>query len=305
MWFKNLLVYRLPADWSMTAAQLEERLANRPLQPCNGFELQMRGWVAPAFHERLVHTLNGQHLIALGINQKLLPASIVNQVTKERAAEIAVEQGYPVGRRQLREIKERVTEELRGRALTRRRMMRAWIDGERGWLVVDSASPARAEELVETLRDSLGSLAVQLLETERSPTQSMSAWLMLGEAPTRFQIEEDLELQSVDDSKSMVRYVRHPLPAAEVQKHMSAGKTPTRLGLSWKDRLAFLLNADMQLKRVQFLGMDKESEQGSEAAEEKFDIDFTLMTGEVGQMLTDLIDALGGDSKRMEQLAAA
>ena len=25
MWFKNLIVYRLPADWSVSAAELEEK----------------------------------------------------------------------------------------------------------------------------------------------------------------------------------------------------------------------------------------------------------------------------------------
>ena len=55
-------------------------------------------------------------------------------------------------------------------ARSRRRITRAWIDPEHGWLVVDAAGAARAEELIETLRDTLGSLAVQLVETERSPS---------------------------------------------------------------------------------------------------------------------------------------
>lgn len=305
MWFKNLQIYRLPPAWSIAAADLEQQLAARPLQPCNGFEMQTRGWVAPAHQERLVHTLNRHHLIALGVNQKLLPASIVNQVAKERAVEVAAEQGFPVGRRQMRELKERVLEELRARALTRRRVIRAWIDPDHGLLVVDSSSPARAEELVETLRDSLGSFAVQLLGTVRSPAVSMGAWLMFGEAPGRFHIEQDLELQAADDSKSMVRYVRHPLEGKEVQKHISSGKSPTRLGMSWNDRLSFVLNSEMQIKRVQFLDIVKDrAEDQGEAADEQFDIDFALMTGELSQMLQDLIEALGGEASE-EQLDAA
>lgn len=306
MWFKNLQVYRLPPGWSIAAADLEHQLAARLLRPCNGFEMQTRGWVPPAHQERLVHVLHRHYLIALGVNQKLLPASIVNQVAKERAVEVAAEQGYPVGRRQMRELKERVTEELRARALTRRRVTRAWLDPDHGWLVVDSASAARAEELVETLRDTLGSFAVQLIETLRSPAVSMGAWLMFGEAPGRFNIEQDLELQAADDSKSMVRYVRHPLEGKEVQKHISSGKSPTRLGLSWNDRLSFVLNAEMQIKRVQFLDIVKErAEDQGEAADEQFDIDFALMTGELSQMLADLIEALGGEAQREAQLDAA
>lgn len=206
MLFRNLVIHRLPADWTLSAHELEEQLAQRTLRPCGPFDMLSRGWVAPAGSARLVHTVNLQHLIALGVDQKLLPASIIRQVTKERAEALAVEQGFPVGRRQLRELRMRVTEELRSRALTRRRATRAWIDPRGGWFVVDAAGPARAEELVETLRDTLGSFAVQPLETERSPQASMALWLKHGDAPLRFTIEQDLELQAADRSGAAIRY---------------------------------------------------------------------------------------------------
>lgn len=305
MWFKNLIVYRLPSDWSMSAAQLEEQMAARLLRPCSGFDMQTRGWVCPVLPDRLVHTLDRQQLIALGVDQKLLPAAVIKQTTEERAAQVALEQGYPVGRRQMRELKERVTEELRGRAFSCRRITRAWIDPDRGRLVVDSGSSKRAEELVETLRDTLGSFAAQPLDTLRSPAVSMGAWLTFGEAPGRFNIEQDLELQSADENKSSVRYARHPLEAKEVQKHINGGKTPTRLGLSWNDRVSFILDAESQLKRVQFLDIVKDrAEQQGEAADEQFDIDFALMTGELGQLLTELIEALGGESDERQRAAA-
>src|SRR5215470_20450566 len=209
MWFKNLVVYRLPADWALSAAELEQQLTTRVLQPCGPFDMLSRGWVAPSGTGRLVHTVNQQHLIALGVNQKLLPASIIRQVTLERAEALAQENGYPVGRRQMRDLKMRVTEELRARALTRRRVIRAWIDPLNGWFVVDAAGAAKAEELTEVLRVTLGgSFAVQFLETEKSATASMSTWLAHGDAPARFSIEQDLELQSADASKATIRYMR-------------------------------------------------------------------------------------------------
>ena len=171
MWFKNLTVYRLPADWSWSAAGLEEALARRPLQPCSPFEMRSMGWVAPATTDRLLHTLGEHHLLALGVEQKLLPASIVRQEAERRARARAESQGFPVGRRQMRALRMQVLEELRARALSRRRVTRAWLDPRGGWLVVDSASDRRAEELIETLRDTLGSLAVQKVDTERSPSE--------------------------------------------------------------------------------------------------------------------------------------
>ncbi|MCB1965395.1 MAG: recombination-associated protein RdgC, partial [Candidatus Accumulibacter sp.] len=53
--------------------------------------------------------------------------------------------------------------------------------------------------------------------------------------------------------------------------------------------------------RLAFLDILREQADGQgENEEERFDIDFTLMTGEVAQLLDDLLTALGG-----EPLAAA
>jgi recombination associated protein RdgC len=305
MWFKNLVVYRLPADWAVSAAELEEKLTTRTLQPCSPFEMLSRGWVAPSGTGRLVHTVNQQHLIALGVNQKLLPASIIRQVTLERAEALAQENGFPVGRRQMRDLKMRVTEELRAKALTRRRITRAWIDPLNGWLVVDAAGAAKAEELIETLRDTLGSLAVLFIETERSPQMSMAVWLKLGEAPLRLTIDQDLELKAANQSKATIRYSQHPLEGKEIQAHMAAGMYPTRLGLTWNDRIAFVLNEKMQIKRVEFLEMSNDAADGADDLNEaeQFDIDFTVMAGELARLIDDVVAALGTEVQ--EQRAAA
>ena len=300
MWFKNLIVYRLPADWAVSAPELEELLAKHTLQPCGALEMMSRGWVPPASSSRLLHTVNQQHLIALGIDQKLLPGSIIRQVAKERAEALAQKQGYPVGRRQMRDLKMRVTEELRARALTRRRMVRAWIDPLNGWFVVDAAGAPRAEELTEVLRVTLGgSFAVQFLETGKSATASMTAWLAHGDAPTRFTIEQDLELQSADATKATIRYTRHPLDVKEVQQHLKAGKHPTRLGLTWSDRVSFVLTDKSQVKRLEFLEMTQDTADGGDVdATEQFDIDFAVMAGELAKLLEDLGEAMGGEVRK-------
>jgi recombination associated protein RdgC len=306
MWFKNLALYRLPADWNVSASELEEKLGQRTLQPCSPLEMLSRGWVAPSGTGRLLHTVNQQHLIALGVEQKLLPASIIRQETAVRAAVLADSQGFPVGRRQMRDLKMRVTEELRARALNKRRTTRAWIDPVNGWFVVDAGSAGKAEELVEVLRDSLGTFAVQFVETQRTPHTSMAAWLTHGDAPGAFGLEQDLELQTADPNKATVRYVRHPLDGKEIKAHLAAGKYPTRLGLTWNGRLAFVLTEKLLIKRVEFLEMTKDTPDGGEIdKDEQFDIDFTVMAGELAKMLDDLVQALGGDTSGEQTAAAA
>ena len=70
---------------------------------------------------------------------------------EERIAELEAQQGHRVGRKETKEIKERVTDELLPRAFAHRRTTFVWIDPVNGWLVVDAASPAKADEVLELL----------------------------------------------------------------------------------------------------------------------------------------------------------
>ena len=305
MLFKNLVFFRLPQDWNLAAAELEAQLATRTLRPCGPFDMSSKGWVAVTPGGRLLHTVNQQHLIALGTDDKLLPGSIIKQLADERAQAQAEEQGFPVGRKQMRDLRLRVADELRARALTRRRVTRAWLDPAGGWFAVDAASVPRAELLIETLSDTLGSFAPVGIDTARSPRAFMGSWLLHGAAPARFSIDDELELQSADKSKAIIRYTRHPLDGREIQAHLMAGKFPTRLGLTWRDRLSFVLTDNLQVKKLDFLEMSQDDAQPGEIdPAEQFDIDFAVMAGELAELLGELAGVLGNESSEATEWQA-
>lgn len=297
MWFKNLVVYRF-SDWKMTAARLEEALARHPFQGCGAMDMESRGWVAPKGNgEVLVHALNGRILIALGVEQKLLPPSVVNQYAKARAEEIEEQQGFRPGRKQLREIKERITDELLPRAFTRQRTTHAWIDPANGWFAVDAANVAKADELLEILRKSVDELPLALVKTQLSPGAAMTGWLAADDPPPGFSVDRDCEMLAPGGDKATVRYVRHSLESQEIRGHIEGGKQVTRLALTWNDRISFVLHENLQIKRLTFLDILKEqSEQQAENADEQFDGDFAIMTGELSRFLPDLLEALGGET---------
>jgi recombination associated protein RdgC len=95
-----------------------------------------------------------------------------------------------------------------------------------------------------------------------------------------------------------VRYVRHALEGEEIQQHIAAGKTATKLGLTWNDRISFVLSEQLQLKRLAFLDILKENTEQADNADEQFDLDFTLMTGEAAKLLADVVAALGGEKAK-------
>lgn len=298
MWFKNLLVYRLAPDSRITTDDLDEKLKAHALQPCGSFEMESRGWVAPRDNDRFVYSLQRQWLMTFGANQKLLPGSIITQTAKERAAKLAEKQEHPVGRKQMRDIRERVLEELMPKALSRRRTLGVWIDPVNHWLVIDTAADKKADELLEALIGADVPVEARRLECQQSPSAQMTLWLSSGSAPAPFTIDQDLELQASGESRATVRYVNHPLEGKEIREHIAGGKVATRMGMTWKNRVSFVLTEQLQIKRVAFLDILKDDTQDqADDAEEQFDIDFALMSGELAAMLADLAEALGGEKK--------
>ncbi|MDR3214296.1 MAG: recombination-associated protein RdgC [Azoarcus sp.] len=302
MWFRNLQFYRLPAGWDIALTEFEAQLAARPLQPCGNQDMESRGWVSPRDDDALLRAVDRQWLIALGVESRLLPSSVVRQEADERAAGLAEKQGFRLGRKQMRDLREQVMQELLPRAFTRRRRTWVWIDPIGGWLGIDASSQARAEEVLEFLRDTLDHFPLALLRTELSPASAMTGWLA-GEAPANFTVDQDCELRSVSEEKATVRYAHHPLDGGEIKDHLAGGKLPTRLALTFNDRVSFVLTDKLELKRLDFLDVVRENLVDGDDAEALFDAEFALMSGEFQRLLPALVEALGGE-QATESLAA-
>jgi recombination associated protein RdgC len=298
MWFRNLRIYRLARELKLDTVELDARLARHPLARCGSFDMVSRGWVFPHHEGAFVHAVNRQWLLALGVEQKLLPATVIRQTAQERAALVETEQGRKVGRKEMRDIFERVAEELMPKAFTRRRTTWAWIDPANRWLAVDAGSDARADEFMETLVATLDDISPRPLQTQVSPLAAMTEWVATGDAPAGFTLDSDLELRAASEAQAAIRYVHHDIGGPEVAAHVAAGKVATKLGMTWNDKVSFVLTDKLHIKRLAFLDILKEeAEKAGETPEELFDADFTLMAGELAQMFDDLLVALGGELK--------
>jgi recombination associated protein RdgC len=124
----------------------------------------------------------------------------------------------------------------------------------------------------------------------------MSDWLLSGEPAAGFTVDRECELKSDDEMKSVVRYARHRLDIDEVRAHIQSGKRPTRLALTWAERVSFVLTEGLQLKRLDFLDGVYE-DRPSVGADEAFDADVAIATAELRRLIPDLIEALGGEQE--------
>jgi recombination associated protein RdgC len=299
MWFKNLRIYTLPKNWNISAEALADALATQAFAECSSIEMTSTGWVPPREGGGLVHAVGKQMLLMLCTEKKLLPSSVIKEFVKVRAAEIEEQQGYKPGRKQMKEIKEDVTDELLPRAFSVKSRTRVWVDPVDGWLAIDTSSGTRAQDVMTRLIKSLaGEFPGKPLQTQTPAITAMTCWLSDDAAPGGFTIDDHLELAASGDGKGKLKYVKLSVDIADVQKHIAAGKHCTQLALTWNDRISFVLTDTLTIKRVAALDVLKESDVGYTTDEaEKFDSDFTLMTGELSRLIAHLVDALGGVAK--------
>lgn len=322
--FQSAIIYRIAPDWQPPAvAALEEALERARFARCGPSDPRAFGWVEPRGEPDgpLLESIGGQWLLALRTETRAVPGSAVRDALDERLDRIEQETGMrPRGKQRLA-LKDTIVLELLPRAFSKLATVRVWIDPQARTMVVAAGSVAQADEVVGALmqvfKEIDAALPLSLLKTAMAPSTAMSIWLAEREAPAGFSIDRDCELRqagpgessqaragtapAVDEAgrKAIVRYVQHPLDIAEIVEHIAQGKIATRLAMTWQDRVSFVLDANLVLKRIEFLDVVLEAVAGASAVAddraESFDADAAIATTELSRLIPDLVQALGGE----------
>lgn len=296
MWFKNLRIFRLHPDCDLQTEALLSALEQQRFHSVGSQDMQSIGWVSPAPELPLALNVENQILLCAQVEKKLLPAAVINQFAQERAQELEAEQGFRPGRKQMQEIKEEVTMTLLPRAFSTQRRTYVWLDPVNRWLIIDAAAQNTADEILSLLGETLTPFPALPVTTEYAPSARMTQWLLDEDEPLPFSLEEDAELRAKQDQRAVIRYVRHPLDRELIQQQIEQGMYCSRLGLTWEDRISFVLNENLELRRVSPLEvLTDEQHQPEHDSEEEFSATFLLMCREYSALLDALIEHLGGE----------
>ena len=292
------MVYRIAPGWAMEVEAMEAALAKMPFQPCGATQPESYGWAPPRgqAHGALVELVAGQRILRFMHESKAVPGSVVKRRLEERCAQIEEKEGRKPGRKESRELRDEIVQELLPMAFARTASVLVWLDLDQGRLVLDCASTGKADTLVSALVECLAGLQVSLLNTQVSPQAAMTQWLTgnADEWPAHFAPGREVELKSGDEMNSVVKFTRHPLDDEEMKRHIAQGKLPTQLALDWEGRVSFVLTEGTQLKKLTFLDGVFEEQAGAED-NGGFDSDVAIATGELAALITDLTTALGGE----------
>lgn len=300
MWFKNVRAYRLTTSFDFPPEQLGAKLAQREFTPCARSQALSMGFVPPlgGESEMLVHAAAGRLLLCLKREEKLLPATVVREQLAEKVASIESEQARKVYRKERLSLKDEIVQDCLPRAFTRSALVFAYIDVQAKWIFIDAASAARAEEVLNTLRECIGSFPVVLPQVNNAPAASMTAWLAHRSLPDDFEAGDDCELREPGEDGSVVRCRGVDLYSEEVETHLNAGRQVVRLGLRWDERVSLLLAEDLCLRRLKFAEeLMKENEDIPEADQAaRLDADFALMSDAITELQDRIVALFGGEA---------
>ncbi|GGX90269.1 recombination-associated protein RdgC [Litchfieldella qijiaojingensis] len=302
MWFKNLHLYRLHETPDIALEALEEALGDQAHRPLGGSEARRLGWCAPAGRHgnRHVHEVQGQRLLTALRQERLLPAGVVREEVETRAADREVAEGRPLPRKEKQALKEQVYEEFLPRAFVRSQRIELWWDTRRALIGVNASSRKRAEEILDLLRQTLGSLKVTPLATRTTPIRAMTTWLNdTATRPPMLMLGDQVELKAQGDD-GVLRARQVDLDSDEIQTVLAGGRQATKLAMELEGQLSLVLHDDLALKSLRFadalLDEASQTDDGDDAVL-RLETDFALMTQTLSAVIEQLIEWLGGEAQ--------
>ncbi len=302
MWFKNLALYRFTESFTQSAEELENLLMESVFRPCGSHDEFSLGWTSPTgeVDGSLVYAANGCFMICLKKQEKVLPTSVVNELLDEAIAVKEDKEARKLSKKERTQVKDELIFELLPKAFSFSKKTFAYIDPAGGWMVVDAATPKKAEDVLSFLRKTIRSLPVVPLNTVKDPVDVMTLWLNEPQqVPKDLALEDECDLRSSMVEGCVVRCKRHDLTVPEIINHLDNGKQVIKLALNWSDRLAFVVDENLGIKRLKFLDLVQDQVADTEYDDEigRFDVDFTIMIAELGQFIPRLAEVFGGENK--------
>lgn len=302
MWFKNLALYRFTEPFALTTDEIAEKLNDKRFRPCGNHDEFSVGWTSPVGNvvEQLIHESNGFMMLCLKKEEKVIPAAVIGEMIQEKVAEKEEQEARKLSKKERTALKDELIFELLPRAFSFSKKTYAYIDPKGGWIVVDAASAKKAEDLLSFLRKGISSLPVVPINTIDKPEIIMTQWLTDNHSiPKDLVVEDECELRSPEEDGSIIRCKRHNLSLPEITNHLDTGKQVIKLAVNWTDRLSFIIDENLSIKRLKFLDLMQDQVADTEADDEisKFDVDFSIMSLELSNFIPRLVEIFGGENK--------
>lgn len=290
MWFKQVQLFQLTHPIQFSPTTIAEKLEPLAFSPCLPSMPSSMGWVPPMEEEGapLARGINGCVMICLQIEEKILPASVINQALKDKIKQIELNEARRVRAKEKLTFKDEVVITLLPRAFTKLTRFYAYIDTRHQWLVLNTTSPAKSELFLSMFKKTFGD-GITTHELIK-PSLLMTSWLKNKDYPTAFSIEKSCVLQDPDQQNRVIRCQQQDLFDESIQSLVKNGCAVIQMGLCWHDKLTFVMAEDFSLRSIRLAEDDiAEIQDEMETKQQKFDADLIMMTESYAGLINELL----------------
>jgi recombination associated protein RdgC len=295
MWFRQIQLFQAQTPIPFDATQLAQQLEPLAYRPCLPTFPSSHGWVSPLEEEGapLVHAINGNMMICLQFEEKLLPATVVRQELADKVKEIESQYSRKVYSKEKLALKDEIIHTLLPRAFSKFSMLYAYIDTRNNWIVLNTTNAAKTEKFLELLKKSLSKNDIQPIKTDKiAPT--LTRWVMRNDYSEIFSLEKSCVLIDPNKQSRVVRCQQQDLLSKNLQALIKEGYEVNQLALCWQDRIHFVLTNDASLRSIKYpeevIAQAQELE--PETKRQQFEADFLIMIETLAVLLKDLFGLL-------------
>lgn len=303
MLFKQLQLLKLKENISLEA--ITKHLELLKFSPCLPSAPASMGWVSPLDEEDdapLTRVINGCAMIALQIEDKILPSSVVNLALKAKVKKIENTEDRKVRKKEKLTLKDDVTQTLLQRAFTKLSKLYAYVDTRNKWVILNSISPKKTELFLSMFTKAFGEI-IESIEVVK-PATIMTQWLREQQFPREFTIESACTLQDPNEQTRVIRCQQQDLFAGSIQELIKDGCEVIQLALCWQGRLTFVLSNQFNLRSISLADDDlADIKEDIESARQQFDAEFFMMTEMYTKLLEDLLSIFKKSDDKPQKLA--
>lgn len=294
MTFKNASVFRITSDWQ-PGEELEELLGNYPFIPCSGLRPSSFGWVPPVHgQDSLCHEVAGCTIICGKHEQKVVPASCLQELLIEKITRWEELEGRPVRAKEKQRLKEDALAELLPKALPKSKLIFGYID--EGVVVINTTTDNDSEVFIHALRASVDEkLGMMPPQVGAKPSDKFTHWLHSRKLPDNFYLGQNCDLFDPEDN-SKVTCRDQDLSTQEVRSHLDAGKVCRKLSLVYNGDMQFTVDRNLIISQIKNLTNSSDDNPGDDEDEiSLFEAAFTDFSLQLKRMLPDLLRAMDGE----------
>lgn len=291
--FKNIFAFQLN-EQEINEDKLIEKLEKFRIVPCGRHDEKSIGWDDYLDNEDSIvfKVSKGVYLLNLKLEDKNVPAAVISEKIKEKIKEIVKGGGEYPSKKEIKSMKEEVKHDLLSQAFVKPSFIVGYLDFKNKLLVVDASSPGKADKFNSFLRDSLGSLDIDIINPEKDVSEVMGEWLKSKKAERPFDIGNSCMFKEKSGESGKITVSQQDLTTEDIIKHLENDNIIEKMDIVWQKRVSFSLNSAFRVSKVKFLDIVNEQiEEELGESDDQYAIlkaTMEIMTGDFAEIIIDL-----------------